>query len=107
MSYKAAIEIRAREKAAFDREHLARALKVCRIVALVPAGATRAENEALATVLASWEQEARDRFALVAGARSPSPESWSMVVEVVRGRALPAETDGDLPLLKVLKGGQP
>jgi hypothetical protein len=106
VSYKLAIEIRQRELAAHARETLARALKVVRIVDLVPKGATRAENEALAAVLASWDQADRDRFAAVAGARTPSEESWRLVVDVVRGRALPRETDQDAPILRVLRGGR-
>jgi hypothetical protein len=71
---------------------LARAKKVALIVALVPRGATQAENDALATCLQNFDDEQRGRWADVAGCASkPSDITWHLAVKAVRGRLLGAD----------------
>jgi hypothetical protein len=57
------------------------------IVALVPAGASQRENEALAETLVSFTAADRARFAAGAGCkRPPSDTTWALVVDAVRAR---------------------
>lgn len=67
-------------------EHQKRAEKVAKILALVPAGATPAENATLATALEAYGQSDRDAFAHAAGTRKPSEETWRLVCKGVRER---------------------
>lgn len=77
------------------QEHAARAAKVLKIVALVPPPATPDERERLARVLERWEQTDRDRFAAAAGARSPSEETWRLVVAAVRAQKTGQEIEAE------------
>jgi hypothetical protein len=71
---------------------LARAKKVALIVALVPAGASQKENDALATTLQNFDDDARGRWALVAGCSSrPSDITWHLAVKSVRSRLVGAD----------------
>jgi hypothetical protein len=66
---------------------LARAKKVALIVALVPAGANQAENDALATCLQNFDDSQRARWAEAAGcSRPPSDITWHLSVKAVRAR---------------------
>lgn len=89
------------------REAMARARKVALLFALVPRAATSADASAMADLLASWSQEDRDRFAEVAGAKSPGPVSWTLLVETVRLQPLVGEPQGrGAVLLTLLRGGR-
>lgn len=97
-----------------SRVWLARCRKVAMLCALVPLGATRAENQDMARTMGLWNQEQRDRWAAAAGVGSPSPTTWGLVVQVVGERPLPIDVRGDAEaqrtaggrvLLSVLRGG--
>ncbi len=71
---------------------LARAKKVALIVALVPAGARQAENDALANTLQSFDDEQRARWASAAGCKSPPSDlTWHLAVKAVRARLVGAD----------------
>ena len=76
-AYQAAVE---RETAIRE----ARAKKVAILLALVPPSANDAEANALARVLASWDQSRRDTFAAAAGCNSPSESTWALLCAKVR-----------------------
>jgi hypothetical protein len=64
----------------------ARARKVAALLAIIPAGSTPREREAVADTLAGFSPADRARFAAHAGVNAPSPETWSMLVDAVRAR---------------------
>lgn len=67
-------------------ENHARAVKVGKILAQVPVGARRAEIDALADCLVTFDREQRTRFAAAAGVLPPSDATWAEVVAGARGR---------------------
>jgi len=69
-----------------DFEARARARKVAKIVALVPDGATAAENAEIATWLAEQADQFRREYAKLAGVHPPSQTTWDAVVAAVRAR---------------------
>lgn len=67
-------------------ERAARARKVAAMLALVPPGADRREQDALADVLVGFDADARVRWAAAAGCSSPSLATWADLVAVTRAR---------------------
>lgn len=65
-------------------EAVARARKVTRLVAAVPAPETRSQAERLAMALAAFTPKQREMWARSAGCRAPSDLTWSWVVAAVR-----------------------
>jgi hypothetical protein len=64
----------------------ARARKVTRMLAAIPAGDTAAANVRCAHELAGWPQTARDVFAAHLGVRRPSELTWCVLVAAVAER---------------------
>jgi len=69
-------------------ELVARARKVARLVAAVPAPETRSQAERLAMTLAAFTSAQRALWAASAGCRPPSDLTWTLVVTTVREQAL-------------------
>lgn len=65
-------------------EMVARAKKVARLVAAVPAPETRSQAERLAMTLAAFTERQRTVWAASAGCRPPSELTWAWMVDVVR-----------------------
>jgi hypothetical protein len=65
-------------------EMVARAKKVAKLVAAVPAPETRSQAERLAMTLAGFTERQRAMWAQAAGVRAPSNLTWAWVVSAVR-----------------------
>lgn len=65
-------------------ELVARARKVARLVAAVPAPETRSQAERLALTLAAFTPRQRVLWATSAGCRPPSELTWAWMVSAVR-----------------------
>ncbi len=73
-------------------EARARAEKVGLMLAMLPMGSSRAEMDALADTLASFDEDGRARWASAAGAKSPaSPETWAELMAAARLRLTASE----------------
>lgn len=71
-----------------SHEYIARARKVARLVAAVPAPETRSQAERLAMTLAGFTDRQRAMWAQAAGVRAPSELTWAWVCSAVRERRI-------------------
>jgi hypothetical protein len=69
-------------------EHEARRVKVAKLLAHVPAGESAEANARAATLMEGWTWQERELFARAAGCRKPGPETWLMLCNAVRARAV-------------------
>lgn len=67
-------------------EEAGRARKVMAILKVVPTGDSSTENGIVADFLAGLSVPERAVFAKLAKVRSPSDETWRLVIEAVRAR---------------------
>lgn len=75
------------ERVVTPQEGRARALKVIRLLEVVPTPETRSQAERLAMTLAAFTPEQRARWAQFAGCRTPpSDMTWDWFVTAVRER---------------------
>jgi len=65
-------------------EHIARARKVRKLIALVPAPVTKSQAWRLAMTLSAFTPAQRERWARAAGVKAPSNLTWSLLCDAVR-----------------------
>jgi hypothetical protein len=68
-------------------EHIARARKVRKLIALVPAPVTKSQAWRLAMTLSAFTPAQRERWARAAGVTTPSNLTWSLLCDAVRESA--------------------